>query len=176
MTQFDWFLDEIRPTDKEAFLEHFQRSEIYENTLNIPFPYSEKDAEEWINLKAQETRENGTPVVFAIRDRSGRLIGSIGFDGLVVGRAHSAEIGYWLAKPYWNKGIMTSVVKELCRIAFNEFGLVRVQGRVFSSNPSSARVLEKCGFVQEGYLRKCEKKDGRYKDIRLYALINEQEQ
>ena len=106
MTQFDWFLDEIRLTDKEAFVTFFEEREIHENTLNIPFPYTEKDSEDWVKRKAKETKENGTPVVFAIRHRNGGLIGSVGFDGHHIGKSHAAELGYWLAKPYWGQGII----------------------------------------------------------------------
>jgi RimJ/RimL family protein N-acetyltransferase len=90
---------------------------------------------------------------------------------LQVGKSHRAEIGYWLAKPYWGRGIMTAVVQRACEFAFVEFGLVKIVAHVLSENAASAKVLEKCGFVQEGYLRKHFLKDGKYLDVRLFGLV-----
>jgi [ribosomal protein S5]-alanine N-acetyltransferase len=88
-----------------------------------------------------------------------------------MGKSHRAEIGYWIAKPYWNRGIMTAVVRRACQCAFEEFGLIKIIAHVFDANPASARVLEKCGFEQEGYLKKHYLKDGQYLDVRLYARL-----
>ena len=81
------------------------------------------------------------------------------------------EIGYWLAKPFWGRGIMTAVVRTLCDYAFAEFGLVKISAHVFANNPASARVLEKCGFVREGLLRRHYHKDGQYFDGLALGLL-----
>ncbi|MBY0524416.1 MAG: GNAT family N-acetyltransferase [Gemmataceae bacterium] len=65
---------------------------------------------------------------------------------------------------------MPAVVRRVCQHAFEEFGLVKITAHVFATNPASARVLQKCGFVQEGYLKKHYLKDGQYPDARLFAL------
>jgi [ribosomal protein S5]-alanine N-acetyltransferase len=99
------------------------------------------------------------------------LIGVCGFSDCQLGKSHRAEIGYWLAKPLWGQGIMTTVVQKACQLAFAEFGLVKITAQVSAMNPASARVLEKCGFAQEGYLKKQYLKDGQYLDARLFALL-----
>jgi len=66
---------------------------------------------------------------------------------------------------------MTTVVQRVCQHAYDEFGLVKITAHVFTMNPASARVLEKCGFVQEGLLRKHFLKDGNLIDARLFALL-----
>lgn len=165
-------LSEISPADRTAFVEHFKAREIYEQTAAIPFPYTDSDAERWIAQVEDETRREGLPWNWAIRDREGHLLGGIGFRRKEApGASHSAEIGYWLAKPYWNRGIVTAAARRLCEHGFSRMGLVRITAHVFESNPASARVLEKCGFALEGKLRKCHLKDGRYIDVRLYALV-----
>ena len=108
---------------------------------------------------------------WGIRNTDEALIGGCGFDGFQVGKSHRGEVGYWLAKPLWGRGIMTAVVQRVCQHAFEEFGLVKITAQVFLHNPASARVLEKCGFVQEGLLRKHCVKDGQYLDARLFALL-----
>src|SRR5690606_12348842 len=84
---------------------------------------------------------------------------------------HKAEIGYWLAKPWWGRGIMTAVVGKACEYAFSRWQLVRITAHVFESNIASARVLEKNGFEFERLLRKHHLKDGRFLDSRLFALV-----
>lgn len=163
-------LTDIRPTDKPAFIEHLSCREIYENTLRIPYPYTADDADEWLALVAQSTRQHGRPVHWAIREGE-RLIGCCGFDHLALGRSHRAEIGYWLARPDWGRGIMTSVIGRLCDHAFGAWGLSKLSAYVFAHNAASARVLEKCGFEQEGYLHRHFLKDGLFLDARLLARL-----
>jgi RimJ/RimL family protein N-acetyltransferase len=164
-------LSEIRSSDKPALIQHLNDPDIYNRTLRIPFPYTDASAEEWLALVARITEQQGRPVQFAIRDAAEALIGGCGFDGFQVGQSHRAEVGYWLAKPFWGRGIMTAVVQRVCRHAFEEFGLGKITAHVFSHNPASARVLEKCGFQQEGFLRKHFLKDGQYLDVRLFGLL-----
>ena len=164
-------LSEFRSSDKPALIEHLNDRDIYDRTLRIPFPYTEVDADEWLTLAAKITEQQGQSVHFAIRSADDALIGGCGFDGFQIGKSHRAEVGYWLAKPHWGRGIMTAVVRRVCQHAFEEFGLVKITAHVFSHNPASARVLEKCGFVQEGLLRKHFVKDGQFMDAKLFALL-----
>lgn len=167
------YLTEIKPSDKSALIQHLNGREIYDRTISIPFPYDEEDAEVWIALVAKATKRHGKPMNFAIRNEAGELIGGCGFDGLAIAKSHRAEIGYWLAKPFWGRGIMTDVVRTACEFAFSEWSLVKITAHVFSFNPASARVLEKCGFEQEGFLRKHFQKDGQFIDAKLFALVRE---
>jgi RimJ/RimL family protein N-acetyltransferase len=164
-------LSAFQASDREALVGHLNDREIYERTLRIPFPYTDNAADEWLAFVAKFTHHQGRPVHWAIRGADGILIGGCGFDGFQVGRSHRAELGYWLAKPYWGRGIMTAVVQRLCRHAFDEFELAKITAHVFSYNPASARVLEKSGFEQEGFLRKHFLKDGKFIDARLFALL-----
>jgi RimJ/RimL family protein N-acetyltransferase len=162
-------LTEFRPADKAACLHHLGSREIYDRTLRIPYPYTEADFDGWLETVAKATERHGEPVHFAIRTGDDSFIGGCGFDGLTKG--HRAEIGYWLAKPYWGQGIMTAVVGRACEHAVVQWKLVRITAHVFDFNAASARVLEKNGFVCEGCLRKHYLKDGRFVDSRLYALV-----
>ncbi len=164
-------LSGVQSSDKAAIIEHLKERDIYETTLRIPFPYSDADADAWLTRVAELTSQQGRPVHFAIREADGSFLGACGFDGVEVGKSHRAEIGYWLAKPFWGRGIMTAVVQRLCQHAFEEFSLTKITAQIFPHNPSSARVLEKCGFQQEGYLRKHYLKDGALLDARLFALF-----
>src|SRR5437773_1773329 len=164
-------LSEFRPSDRAALLAHLNDRDIYERTLRIPFPYTEAAADQWLALVPEITVQQGRPVQFAIRDADEALIGGCGFHDFRVGESHRAEVGYWLARPFWGRGIMTAVVRTLCAYARTELGLVKITAHVFAFNPASARVLEKCGFKQEGYLKKHLVKDARLIDERPYGLV-----
>jgi RimJ/RimL family protein N-acetyltransferase len=164
-------LSEFRSSDTDALIEYLNDRDIYDRTLRIPFPYSQANAEEWLVHVVKITEQQGRPVHWAIRSSDESLIGGCGFDGFQVGKSHRAEIGYWLAKPCWNRGIMTAVVQRLCQHAFEDFGLIKIIAHVFSHNSASARVLEKCGFQEEGFLRKHVLKDGKFIDARLFGLV-----
>ena len=164
-------LSEFRLSDRCAIVALLNDQDIYDLTLRIPFPYSETDADAFLARVAKATEQQGQPAHFAIRTGDDSLIGGCGFDGFQVGKSHRAEVGYWLAKSWWGQGIMTAVVQRLCQHAFDEFGLAKITAHVFTGNRASARVLEKCGFVQEGLLRKHFFKDDKLIDARLFALL-----
>lgn len=164
-------LSKFLPSDREALVEHLKEKAIYDCTLRIPYPYTLADADAWIALSAKIAHERGQPIHWAIRNPEGLLIGGCGFDDVEIGKSHRAEIGYWLAKPYWGRGIMTAVIRRVCEFAFKEWGLVKITAHVFSFNTASARVLAKCGFEQEGYLKRHYPKDGQLLDVQLFALL-----
>lgn len=166
-------LSTIRESDKAALLRHLDTKDIYNTTLNIPSPYLEEDADFWIRKRTEHSRKQGKEVTFAIRDDAAGLIGVIGADGYEFGLNHRAEFGYWLARPYWGKGIMTDAVKTYVHYAFTELELLRLTAHVFVFNLASARVLEKNGFQWEGRLRKHFYKDGKLIDANLYGLLKE---
>ncbi len=170
-----YYISDIGLPDKFAYLEHLQEKQIYDQTLAIPFPYTEADADWWINHNLDAYRnQSGRSVNWAIRrTEDNYLIGGIGFLDFKIGESHKAEIGYWLAKPYWNKGVMTATVKKVIEYGFKEFGLTRITASVFHFNAGSARVLEKAGFQCEGYLRSNYKKDGKIFDSKLYAILKD---
>lgn len=166
--QANLWLTEFERAHKATLVERLNDPAIYQNSLRIPHPYTEADFDQWIGTVEEKTQALGEPTQFAILE-NGSPIGGVGFDGLTKG--HRAEIGYWLAKAWWGRGIMTTVVGAACEYAFSRWKLVRITAHVFQQNPASARVLEKNGFQEEGLLRKHHLKDGRFLDSRLFALV-----
>ena len=167
------YLSSIQPTDKSALLEYLHTRDVYNTTLSIPHPYLEADAESWIQKRIEHTKRLDKEISFAIRNAEDKLIGGIGAIAIEPGSSHRAEIGYWLAKPFWGQGIMTDAVRAYAGYAFNELQLLRLTARTFEFNVGSARVLEKNGFKLEGYLRKHLMKDGKLLDARVYGLLKE---
>lgn len=166
-------LSGVQPNDKFALLEHFKAKEIYDSTLNIPYPYSEADADRWLSRRIENTQRQGKEVTFAVRKDDGEMIGAVGADSFEVGASHRAEIGYWLARPYWGRGIMTDAVRAYVRYAFDELKILRLTAHVLEFNLGSARVLRKNGFKLEGRLRKHFRKEEKLYDAYFFGLLKE---
>ena len=163
-------ISEFAEQDRHGLIEYLNDPDIYENTSHIPFPYTAGDADWWIARKLEQNKKFGQPVSFAIRNSEDKLIGAAGFDGLLPGDSHKAELGYWLGKPFRGQGIMPAVIQRLCTHAFSTFALEKIIAYTFCNNKSSQAVLEKSGFTPEGYCRKHIKKDGRFIDCYRYIL------
>lgn len=162
------FLSQIRLKDIEQLVKYLNDEEIYNNILTIPFPYTRADGEYFFQLCEKKKKKYGKNTVWAIRDKNKKLIGGCSFHIKYRRNSKKDEIGYWLARPYWNKGIMTKVVNKLCEIGFKKFGLKRIEATVFIHNDASCRVLEKTGFKLEGIFRKSIKKRSKLIDGKLY--------
>ena len=91
------------------------------------------------------------PEAYAICLKSdGRAIGAIemklkGHTDLT-DRDDECELGFWLARPFWGRGLMPEAVNEILRHAFGDCGMARVWCAYYDGNAKSKRVQEKCGF------------------------------
>ncbi len=162
------FLSQMRSKDIEQLVKYLNDKEIFNNTLKIPFPYTRQDGNHFVNLCEKRKKQYGKLTNWAIRDKNKMLIGGCGFQMKYKRNSKKDELGYWLARSYWNKGIMTKVVNKLCEIGFNKFGLTRIEADVFLHNDASCRVLEKAGFKLEGIIHKSVKKENKLIDVKMY--------
>ena len=121
--------------------------EVSKWTSNIPFPYSKQNAIEWITTTSAARLRNSRAV-----ELDGQLVACVSYwphqpDGV--------EIGYWVGKDFWGKGICTEALRRLMTSEkFPE--RTDVFAKVMTQNIGSQRVLEKCGFsyLQNGTVRK----------------------
>ncbi len=159
----DW-----REDDAASIAQYANNRKIWINLRDaFPHPYSLADAKAFLSRVIRiEPR-----TYFAIATDQ-EAIGSIGLmPGEDVHR-FTAELGYWLAEPFWDKGVMTKAVRALSEYAFEELGLHRIFAEPYTTNTASARVLEKSGFTLEGVIRANAFKDRRVLDQYLYAKLN----
>jgi [ribosomal protein S5]-alanine N-acetyltransferase len=162
-------LTEVRENDKTELIQYLNDLSVFNNTLVIPYPYTEASADFFVNLCRELEAKHGFVVNFAIRSReTGKLIGGC---GRFVKDIYKDEIGYWIGTPFRNRGIMTAVVKALCEHLFETTVLVRIEANVFVENDASARTLEKADFQCEGILRKYVVKNGEAKDVFSYSRL-----
>ncbi|HSP87825.1 MAG TPA: GNAT family protein [Ignavibacteriaceae bacterium] len=165
------YLTQVTKADKTILIKLLNDKDIYKNTLKIPFPYKEKDADDWISHVESLKKEIGVLRNWIIKNKNNELIGGISFHNKYGIHSHKDEIGYWLGKPFWNKGIMTDVVNKICSIGFTDFNLKRIEALVFSFNEPSKKVLEKAGFMLEGTMKKFYYKNYKFIDADIYARL-----
>lgn len=142
--------------------------DIAANVRMIPHPYPDGMAEDWIN-SLDDKLEHGE-IHLAITLKSGcALVGAI---GLISDSANeSAELGYWIGKPYWNKGYCTEAARAMTRYGFEQMNLNRIHAFYMTKNPASGRIMQKTGMTFEGTLRKCIKKWDVFEDVNVYSLL-----
>jgi RimJ/RimL family protein N-acetyltransferase len=130
-----------RRGDGKAIVSLVNDRRVAENTARIPHPYHLDDAETFIAAANRLTGE----ATFVIM-REGELIGMCGVEP----RQDGPEIGYWVGVPFWGRGYATEAVRAVIDHAFDALGHQMLQAASRVSNPSSRRVLEKCGFQWTG--------------------------
>jgi RimJ/RimL family protein N-acetyltransferase len=135
----------------------------------FPFPYTEKDAEEWIVMNEDKEEPNNFAVI-----AEGQIVGGIGFLQKENIYRKTAEIGYWLDENYWNKGITTEAVRLLVSYIFLNLDIDRIYSEVFSNNPSSMKVAEKNGFHLEAVHRKAIIKNNQVLDAYVWVKFRDE--
>jgi ribosomal-protein-alanine N-acetyltransferase len=158
-----------RRDDAASLQRHANNRRIWLNLRDLfPHPYTLANAHFFLELTAAEKPQT----TFAITTAS-EAIGCIGLKlGSDVHRK-SAELGYWLAEPFWGRGIMSEAVGAFTARVFVDFDLVRIYAESFASNDASVRVLQKAGFAYEGRLRSHVFKDGQLLDALVYAKLRD---
>ena len=133
----------------------------------LPFPYTEKDAADYITAMLSSDEDSTFAYAITIDDRA---VGSIG--AFRQGNIHrqTAELGYYLAEEYWSRGIMTEAIWQLCKIIFDTTDILRIYAEPFAYNIGSRRALEKAGFLFEGIMKNNAVKNGKVIDMALYSL------
>ena len=156
-----------RTSDVESLVRYANNRKIWLNLRDaFPHPYTNRDGRDFIRLARQRTPE--TTFAIAVQDEA---VGSIGFVLHPDVERISAEIGYWLAEPFWGRGITTEALVATTRYAIDAHRLTRIYAVPFAWNAASCRVLEKAGYLLEARLRRSAIKDGTITDQMQYAFI-----
>ena len=147
--------------------------EIADTTLHIPHPYPAGAGAVWIATH-EAAWESGGGLTLAItaRENPADLLGAIGI--AVVAEHARGEIGYWVATHAWGRGLATEAARAVMAFGFKKLALHRIQARHFMRNPASGRVLQKLGMQLEGVHRDQYKRWGRYEDVAVYAMLEDE--
>lgn len=152
--------------DLTSLVKYANNYNIAKNLTNLfPNPYTVEHGKTFI----EKANSSNTNLILAI-DINGEAIGGIGLHPQNDIHVRNAELGYWLAEPFWGKGIITNAIKQMIPIGFNELDIDRIFARPFGTNIGSQKVLEKAGFKLEGRFEKTIFKNGEYIDELIYAV------
>jgi ribosomal-protein-alanine N-acetyltransferase len=114
---------------------------------------------------------SGKPGAWAIEHSTDhRMIGTFAYSKWEP-RHSSAAVGYVLNRSYWNRGLMTAILREMVRFGFERMGLNRIEATCDTLNVGSWRVMEQAGMVLEGVKRQDVFIKGHFRDSRLYSIL-----
>jgi len=160
----------LRPltdNDNDQLARLANNKKIWDNLRDLmPHPYTTDNAIFFINLVKQEDPQ----MTFAI-EYKGQFCGVIGLTSQQDVYKKTAEIGYWIGEPFWNKGIATEAVKLITDYGLNQLDLLRIHTGIFEYNLSSMKVLEKCGYKKDGVFEKSIVKNGQIWNEHRYSKI-----
>ena len=163
-------LREITDEDADAIFQYLSDEEVIRylegNTENI------EEARGYVSW-CRETCKSKTDIRWGIELKDQRkLIGDCGL-GHIDDPHRPTELGYMLAKAYWNQGYMTEAVAAILQFGFKELNLHRVQAWTHHDNKASAQILRRQGFIHEGRLREYVFiwHQGVYIDAEMYGLL-----
>jgi ribosomal-protein-alanine N-acetyltransferase len=155
-----------RKSDLDSLVRYANNKNIADNLTDMfPYPYTRQDAEKFISYATSDTPN----ILFAI-DVDGEAVGSIGIHPQTDIHRLNAELGYWLAEPYWGKGIISNAINKIVAYTFEHTEIERIFARPFGTNIASQKVLEKNNFRLEGRFEKTLIKCGELKDELIYAI------
>ena len=163
-------LREYCKSDAERISEIANNKNIAKNMAHtFPHPYNFEDAEKWIKITSEAKKcDKNFVIIF-----EGEIVGGVGFE-LKEGHCDGiASGGYWLGEDYWGKGIGTEAWKAAVDYAFENFDIRRIEAGVFSWNPASGKIQEKCGFEKEGCMRNGIIRFGKICDEIKYGMTRE---
>ncbi|MGT2935335.1 GNAT family N-acetyltransferase [Streptococcus castoreus] len=164
---FDTQALELRPfqyADHQAFYN------IVSDSQNFTYVFSKKMTKQESDYLLVHGFIKNSLGIWAIQDKmTGQMIGAIKLEKYNPKKA-STEIGYFLNKAYWGQGIMTEVLKTLCFLCFQEFGLKKLVLVIHLENRASQRVAEKAGFQLAKRFKGSDRHSHQMRDYLAYHL------
>jgi ribosomal-protein-alanine N-acetyltransferase len=162
----DFTLRPWAPSDLESLVRYANNPNIAANLTNkFPYPYTEEAGRNFIAFATMHA-----PVNIMAIDINGEAAGGIGIHPQEDVHCKNAEMGYWLAEPFWGKGIVSRAIPQMVKYGFDHFDITRIFARPYGTNIASQKVLEKSGFVLEGRFEKTFFKNGVFLDELIYAV------
>ena len=121
---------------------------------------------------AEDQRADTSYAFFLFRKRDDALVGGVTLANIRRGVAQAGSLGYWIGEPFARRGLMSDAVQALVPFSFGSLRLHRLEAACIPSNTASIRLLEKAGFVREGYAREYLCINGLWQDHLLFARLN----
>jgi ribosomal-protein-alanine N-acetyltransferase len=126
-----------------------------------------------IRRYSEDLRTDQGYAFLIIRSSDNALVGGLTLANIRRGVAQAGSIGYWMGRPFVRQGYMTAAVRAIIPFAFTSLRLHRLEAACIPTNAGSIRLLEKTGFVREGYAREYLCINGIWQDHLLYGRLKD---
>ncbi|PWK13854.1 GNAT family N-acetyltransferase [Tumebacillus permanentifrigoris] len=134
----------------------------------VDYSQSPQDTAQFLQSRIQQHEtKHGSEYVILWKGQIAGMIGYHFFDW----NNKMTSIGYWLGEEFTGRGLMSLATQELCRLAFVEHGLNRVEIRVATENHKSQAIPTRLGFTREGVLRQREWLYDHYVDHIMFSML-----
>jgi RimJ/RimL family protein N-acetyltransferase len=137
----------LRDDDAEAIMALINDFDISKNLARVPYPYHRSDADEFLSWVKDCTLKSRFSAI-CLREKPQTLQGCISYEWHE--GKQNAELGYWLSKPLWGKGLMSQAAIATVDHAFEVAGINTLASCYFDENPASGKVLQHAGFQMVG--------------------------
>ncbi|MFA5926209.1 MAG: GNAT family N-acetyltransferase [Parcubacteria group bacterium] len=166
-----FILRPLKMGDAQSITENANDKMVSRGMGHMPYPYKLKDAEGFL-AEVMKDYKRKKPDHFRLAiEIDGKAVGVIGLHVWQKRESHRAEIGYWIGKKYWGKGIVSEAVGKVVKCGFDNLKFFRIYAHVVPFNKASMKVLKKNKFKFEGILKKNAKKDNKFIDHCLFAKV-----
>lgn len=163
-------LREVRDSDAEALMAMLTTEEVAE--FVSPLPRTVEGFSAFI-AETHEQRMLGNSFCFAIvPDGYDDAMGLFQVRQLEPGFG-SAEWGFALGSPFWGSGIFIEGARAVIDFSFGVVGVHRLEARAIASNARGNAALRKVGALQEGFLRRSFRRNGRLLDQIMWSIVKD---
>lgn len=162
-----------RSGDAPAIARLINDWEVVRWLADVPFPYTEKDAADWIEQTAENWADGSDYQFVVVLADGGAMVGHIGLrmqQAEVTASPAVAELGYWFGRPFWAQGYATEAARATLAFGFDELGLDRIIAGCLADNDRSIRVLTKTGLAPMGVRRQSFATLGQTLEVPLFGL------
>lgn len=159
----------MEPKDAGILREMFNDPKMEENVVGWAFPVSQYSQERWLETHFADEKDKR----FMIETKEGVSIGAISLmhiDWKNRCAGHGLKIA---AKEYRMQGIGTDAVMAIMRYTFDELNLHRLEGCILDNNAVSLALYTKCGWSREGVKREGIYKNGRFHDLIVVGILEQ---
>ncbi|MBN2662975.1 MAG: GNAT family N-acetyltransferase [Bacteroidales bacterium] len=161
-------IKKLEQKDVNKIAEYANNKKIWLNVSNgFPHPYKKEHAIEFIKEVSKQNPLQTFKI--SVENKFAGIMTTSPKENIYF---KNAEIGYWIAEPYWNKGFGTQAVKLILEYTFETFTQIeKICARVYHYNVGSMKVLLKNGFEKEAIIEKAAFKAGQYVDIHHFRIF-----
>ncbi|HEY8614993.1 GNAT family N-acetyltransferase [Phenylobacterium sp.] len=154
-------------TDADALVRLAGDFNVAAMTARLPHPFGPEDADAFLDRMARQDFVRSA--TFAIEHRNFGLVGMLGVETGSNGRP---QLGFWLGRPFWNRGYATEAVRGALKWVKRDWRKNVVEAGHFADNPASGQVLCKAGFLYTGdvVLQDCAARGGKVPSRRMVWL------